>query len=334
MKQTIISILNFNGSNDTIACLKSFLKYECVENYCLVIWDNASNDLDYNNLKNEIVKLKMNIITLDESEYGKKEFFENDCVLVRSKTNYGFAIANNKVLRPAVGYFDFYVLLNNDTEFSSNTTEKCIDYLKTREDIGILSTSIYYYYDPEKVWNAGGKFIFGWRKYYTNSFIRKKLSRNIKEVTVDYITGCYMIIREETIRKVGLLSENFFFGEEDFNYCYKMKQNHVKLAVRLDLRLLHKVGATGLKNKDSNKIRRYTFIYYLNRFVDMKSFLNKPIWNIWCTFSSVLCFRNALKLYQYNMRCATQFVYNVMKYRNRDNVDKSFFQYVLDGNII
>lgn len=333
-KKALISILNYNGTEDTIECIKSICQYESMNDYLIVIWDNASQIDKYNLLEKYIRTNCPNSQILSEYEYVSSNVKETtQFVLVKSNENYGFAIANNKVLRPFVGDFDYYILLNNDTEFYQQTTKLCLDYLDDHKDIGVLTTAIYYYYDKNKIWNAGGKFISGWRRYYTESYVKNIVNSGVNLIDVDYITGCYMIIRNEIVEKYGLLSERFFFGEEDYNYCMRMKENQVRLSVRLDLGLWHKVGATTSRDANKDKSIRYAFIHYLNRMIDMKDFYSRARWSIWCVISSPIFFRLAFRLTDHSASRSLNFVKQLFKYCGRDNVDKDFFFRTMGGMI-
>lgn len=333
-RRAIFSILNFNGTDDTIECIKSLYKYEDARKYLVVIWDNASNDKEYQKLAIFVSSLDIYSQTLTESEYEKSNILDTtDIVLVKSTINYGFAIANNKVLLEFQDDFDYYIMLNNDTEFYDATTRTCLDFLDDNKSIGALTTTIFYYYDKSKVWNAGGKFVSGWRKYYTDDFVKKNLENGNTLVDVDYITGCYMILRKQTVKEHGLLSEKFFFGEEDYNYCLRMQRGDVRLCVRLDLGIWHKVGATASRDADVDKTIRLTFIHYLNRVVDMRDFYSRGHWIIWRTFSNAIFLRMALKLTGGDLKRSRNFIKQIYNNRMRDTVDKEFFQGVLKGNV-
>lgn len=333
-RKAIISILNFNGTEDTIECIKSIYRYENCKDYLIVIWDNASRKEMFELLENFIINNYNNSKVVMEDEYCINTIDEStNIVLVKSEENYGFAIANNKVLQPFVGKFEYYILLNNDTEFYQPTTTMCLDYLDKNKHIGVLTTSIYYYYDKSKIWNAGGKFIFGWRKYYTEEFVKHKINEGTDLLDVDYITGCYMIIRDSIVQKYGLLTEKYFFGEEDYNYCMKMKKNNVKLSVKLDLGIWHKVGATTSRDANKDKKMKYAFVHYLNRVIDMKDFWGKLKWNIWCMLSTLIFLRRALQLTDLNFRRSFNFVRQILKNKNRSCVDKKFFFEIMNGKV-
>lgn len=331
--RTLVSILNYNGTEDTIACLKSFYLHEKPDKYVIVIWDNGSKASEILNLEKYIGELDLRTASVNKYEYDNLKILQYNLVLVKSDENYGFAIANNKVIRPFLGCFSYYIMLNNDTVFRENVTSKCIDYMDGNLRIGVLTTAIYYY-DKNQIWNAGGKFLFGWRKYYTEREVRRLSRKGVHTLKVDYITGCYMIIRDNILDKYGLFSEKFFFGEEDYNYCMRLKKNDVNLCVRTDLELYHKVGASVSRDANLDRLLRNTFVHYLNRYIDMKEFYSKSKWRIWRIISSFICLRMALKITRFNVLRSIEFVSKLFKYSKNDRVDKKQFEKIIGGGII
>ncbi|MCE5214153.1 MAG: glycosyltransferase, partial [Methanobacterium sp.] len=94
-KVTIV-IVNWNGWEDTIECLKS-LYHVNYTNFNIIIVDNHSQDDSVKKIKDYIENKKLILIVNDE--------------------NYGFAEGNNIGIRYAQKNFnpDYILLLNNDT---------------------------------------------------------------------------------------------------------------------------------------------------------------------------------------------------------------------------
>ena len=84
----------------------------------------------------------------------------------------------------------------------------------------------------------------------------------------------------------GLLSEKFFFGEEDYEFSLRMRKNNVKMASVLSARLYHKISASTpmifAKNESA-----YAFVALLNRWIDMKSYYSRLYWRVWRVASLV-----------------------------------------------
>lgn len=165
--------------------------------------------------------------------------------------------------------------MNNDTVVQPDFIEKMICLLNEDLTIGYASCRINNYYDHTLLWNCGGKLRpWGLRKYYSE----KELKKMPDIIDAEFITGCALFIRSSVIKKYGTLSDDFFHGEEDFNFCWRMKKNHVKGKCINKTLVYHKVSATSNKNGiQPGKMAGY----YAYRIVDMKQFYSVFIWNIW-----------------------------------------------------
>lgn len=333
--KTLISILNYNGTEDTIACIKTFYSYEDKEKYTVVIWDNASKESEQQLLEQFVSQLSLNIKVCDCDEYKVINANEYDLILVLSSINLGFSAGNNAVINPQLEKFQYIILLNNDTEFVESTTQRLVKYLDQNADVGVATTAIYYYYDRNAIWNAGGKTFLGTRKYYTEKYVQKLIEKGVKDKEVDYITGCYLAVRSDILSTYGVLTEKFFFGEEDYEFCMRMKRANVPMKVLVQEKLYHKVGTSIKRDQDTLGMNRRTFVHHLNRFVDMKSQYSKVRWTFWRWCSSAYIFLLMLKKTNYDFRWVTHYIKQLNRQAIvREDVSREFFLKVIDGEVV
>jgi GT2 family glycosyltransferase len=306
--QVAIIILNYNGWKDTIECLES-LRKSTYNNYWLVVIDNGSTDdsceriiewanKKYSNSieikdyvdKNHIYCVIYNKNTAESGGIKEKEQTLSSIpatkrlILINNEENLGFAGGCNVGIRYAMRISSKYVfLLNNDTVVDNHAVEKMVAFLENNSDYEGVTGQIRYYHEPAKVWNCGGKLMFygGRRYYYSGSNISKVPQTSFKTIT--FLTGCAVLFRIRLFEKIGLLSERFFFGEEDFDLCLRMKDNGFKLACANEAIIYHKVGSS-IENISSNKTITRIYLHYLNRFINMKSRWPKFQWRIWRFF--------------------------------------------------
>jgi GT2 family glycosyltransferase len=290
-----IIILNWNGWQDTIECLESVLKLE-YSNFNVILIDNDSSDDSVIQIKNwasgksghsiytnypsivmPLVEKPLKIVELDIDEYPVIKYIEveNKAILsVKNTINLGFAVANNQGIEIANKLFksDFCYLLNNDTVIEKNALTDLIDVMTKDKTISVAQSTIYSY-EENKIVNAGGRILFwGQTKYY------KQIEKN--EVRkVSSVSGCALFVRAEVISNFGKLSDRFFHGEEDFEYSMRMKKNQQVLVCSGGSRVYHKVG-TSVKKMMPNYERR-TFLFALNRTVDLKDYYPKLVWYCW-----------------------------------------------------
>lgn len=264
---TAIIVLNWNGADDTLACLESLSKAS--GEFVIFVVDNGSSD-------DSVLRIQS---WIDEHN-------EIDVRLVPLDKNYGFARGNNKGLEVARQINpDSYLLLNNDTEVSPDFLTVLHEFSSLHPQYRVLTPQINYFYDKHKVWNCGGKLRFGFRKYYYAG----QLDNVIKEkeyILISFVTGCALFFYPELLDSEGrLLTERFFFGEEDFEFSMRMKKRKVSMACVLDSLIYHKVGASGDKMLRSGKV----YLHFLNRFIDIRLHRSIFFYLCWCIVNTPLC---------------------------------------------
>lgn len=266
---TAIIILNWHGADDTLACLDSLAKAE--GDFRVYVVDNGSSD-------DSLVRIQG---WIDEHE-------EVNVRLVPFDKNYGFARGNNKGLEIAcLDNPDSYLLLNNDTEVCPDFLVRLEHFSKQHPEYRVLVPKINFYYDKQRVWNCGGKLSFGFRKYYyanvSDSAVREEVY-----VPISFVTGCALYFYPELLDEQShLLTERFFFGEEDFEFSLRMKAQGVHMACVLDSLIYHKVGASSNKMNGLGKL----YMHYLNRFIDVRLHMNALSYSLWRLFNFPLVFR-------------------------------------------
>ena len=248
---TAIILVNWNGADDTIACLESLSRMNT--SHFVVVADNDSTD-------NSAERIRL-WIDLHSDNANVKQY-----QLLQLDANYGFAVGNNKALAVAMQYNpDYCMLLNNDTEVEPDFLEHLLDYAKENPEVKALSPCIRYYYDKEKIWFSGGKLTFASRKrLYADSNVS---ALPVNPFEVSYLSGCALFFYPSLLNDdKELLYNGFFFGEEDYEFSLRMKKNDVKMACVPQSVVYHKVGASQKKTNDSKGLGRI-YMYYHNRLI-------------------------------------------------------------------
>lgn len=269
-KNLAIIILNYNGADDTKECLKTLKQITTNFTYNVYILDNGSEKSDKEKLKDNVKNYKH--CGLDEFLYSTLEL-ENTLIL--SNENWGFAQGNNLIIEKVKYNYDYVLLLNNDTVVVNCFVDIMLNFMYDNSEIKFASCRINSYYDKEKLWNCGGKLYFwGNRHYYTEN----ELLNYGEVVPATFITGCALFVDTNLIRQEKCFTDKFFFGEEDIEFCLRMKNRKVKGACVNKVLVYHKVGATTSREaKNPGKIA----LHFSNRVINMKSFYPKTVWYIW-----------------------------------------------------
>lgn len=268
-----IIILNWNGAKDTLPCLDSLSKAK--GDFCIYVVDNGSTDDSLRRIEtwaHEHPETSMRIIPLDR--------------------NYGFAKGNNMGIAVArCDSPDAYLLLNNDTEVEPDFLVRLLAFAELHPEYKVLTPLIFLHGDKERIWNAGGRFKWGKRRYFYSNCT----SADIKEkdfISVTFATGCALYFTPSLLDNEGrLFTENFFFGEEDCELSIRMARQHVKMACVLDSRIYHKVGSA----IDPASIPGKLYIYYLNRLINVRQSYGLPFYYLFRLISLPM-FRRGLRM--------------------------------------
>jgi GT2 family glycosyltransferase len=301
-----IVILNWNSWRDTIECLKSIQRSD-YPNYYIVVVDNGSHDGSCERIeewaRGDIFIKSLYIDSCDDTETIRVVSYDRNIaenggikdseqelsslpaakrvVLIKSVENLGFACGSNLGIRYVLAVGGVYVLLlNNDTVIDGMALSSMVNFMESHSGYSGATGQIRLYNNPSRIWNCGGALTFyGTRRYYhRNSQVNKVPKCGFKNIS--FISGCAALFRASLFNKVGLLSELFFFGEEDFELSLRLKRIGCKLACIYDAIIYHKVGSSIKIATNTNNIG-YIYIYYLSRFIDMRYYWNRLPWKIW-----------------------------------------------------
>lgn len=147
-------------------------------------------------------------------------------------------------------------------------------YLKHKE-YAALSPQIRLYYDKDKIWNCGGILKRGARHYLYPKCPTTSLPDK-EYLEASFLTGCALLF---DYKRTGMLTEQFFYGEEDFEFALRLRSKNMKMACLLTSVIYHKVGRSIKKNKNSIAVNH---IHYLNRLIDYKQYSKSGLYyNIW-----------------------------------------------------
>jgi GT2 family glycosyltransferase len=218
MKKLLISLITFNTSDKTLACLKS-LNTLVAENLLVevVIIDNASKE---------------------PFVFDKRIISQFNTKVLRNEVNVGFSAGHNRAIHYALEQnIDYIIILNNDTEVDKNLIVSLVNAAQKEIGVGLISPKIYFAKGHEfhkeryktsdlgkVLWYAGGT--IDW------STITGK-HRGVDEVDTGqydhaektgFATGCCMLVTADVFKKVGLLDEKYFLYYEDADFSERVKK--------------------------------------------------------------------------------------------------------------
>jgi GT2 family glycosyltransferase len=216
-----ILLLNFRGTEHTLACLDSLRSLDYA-NFRIVVIDNASPD-------NSVERLK-----------ARLQAYPDEFQLIESDKNLGYSGGNNlgirAVLKDSAPESDAYIwLLNNDTTVAPDALTHLVS---EAQRTGGLAGSLLLF--PDGSYQQVGtrmKWWTGGSKGYPASAVQD-------EIKVETLSGASMLIPFKALNKAGLLNESFFLYFEDGEASLRYAQAGFPLTVAAQSQVYHMEGAT------------------------------------------------------------------------------------------
>lgn len=215
-----VIVLNYNGREDTLACLRS-LDHLMYPNVNIMVVDNASSDGSVDAIR---------------AAYP-------GTTLLETGANLGFTGGNNVGIRYALEQgADYVMLLNNDTIVAPDMLNVMIEVMEHDPSIGVTGPTIYYYNAPDLIWSAGGK--IDWSQGTTTMIglnEEDKSQFGVSPRQVDYVTGCALLVRRDVWNRVGLLDNQFFMYYEETEWCVRATRAGYKIMHVPQAMMWHKI---------------------------------------------------------------------------------------------
>ena len=235
MIELSIIIVNYNVKELLEQALLSVKKAASGLKYEIFVVDNASTDGSV-----ELIREKF-----------------PDVKLISNSENVGFAAANNQALKIANG--QYLVLLNPDTVVQEDTFLVVLDFFKHHPECGMVGC---------KILNPDGSLQLACRRSFPTSWVgftkvtglsrlfpktkifgRYNLTYLDPDETyeVEAISGSFMAVRKQVVKRVGCLDDSFFMYGEDLDWCYRIKEAGWKIYYLPKTKIIHFKGESSKK---------------------------------------------------------------------------------------
>jgi GT2 family glycosyltransferase len=285
MKKVAVVILNYNGWEDTLECIESFLEQDHKDYQLIIVDNNSENDSyskilswlkgeeivysDYLNKKYNQEKRSFLEISPNEAVDPniKSEANSDDIILIRSTENLGFSGGNNIGAKYAANNgYDYTLLLNNDTIIiDKDFLIKLISPFQISENV--------YLTGPNTI-NFNGTFdspmiedTFMGNLFYLPllNFFRKKLNSpaiyfDLKAISspnptaVYKVSGACMMFKTELLKELNYLDENVWLSSEEAILSEKIRGRNGLIYFQPLTTLIHKKGKSPRPKSDSYSI--------------------------------------------------------------------------------
>ncbi len=230
-----ILLINYNSSEYTQKCISSILDQTTrTLTYQIIVVDNASEKVDFENLSSSIATLPDDIVQLH-----------------RSRFNTGFGGGNMHGIQFANA--KYYLFLNNDTLLIDDPVKVCYDFMEAHSEVAICGPQIYNEKNEKTVsfdhFTSFAREVFG-RKAPEILFSKPNRKKEYsKPLSVDYVNGSFMFFRAEDFDKIGGFDTNIFLYFEECDICYRLKKKNRKTYFIPNASYMHHQGVSVDKTK-------------------------------------------------------------------------------------
>lgn len=278
-----VVIVNWNGADDTLACLGSlFPGPGDGEDLLAIVIDNGSTDLSLDRMGRALSTWGLPWESATVAAAVQPPAAGTRVWLLAAGENLGFAAGCNAGLGAAeVARCRITCFLNNDTVVEAGALPALVRRLEA-DPLCFAVLPMITVHGSERIWNCGGEiWPVGLRRYHLAGRHRSEGTRR-GEIRCSFFTGCCFVVRTAAFRARGGFSERFFFGEEDFELGLWMRDQGLHAVCVTGAVVQHKVSAS-FEAASGPRAGARAFLYYLNRFIHMRLRFGRWRWRLWST---------------------------------------------------
>jgi GT2 family glycosyltransferase len=180
---------------------------------------------------------KLYIIDNSPTDFLQKICISPKIEYVHSKKNLGFGKAHNIILRKIKDSDGVHLIMNPDIFFNQGVVEELYKYIVSDKSIGLVMPKVlnvdgsiqYNCKLLPKPYNLIVRRFFG----FFTSLVDKSNDKYEMRFTdynhimeVPYLSGCFMLVKNEVLRNVGLFDERFFLYAEDIDFSRRIHQKY------------------------------------------------------------------------------------------------------------
>lgn len=246
-------VLYHNKKEQVLKAINSCLNTELIVKLFLV--DNSSND-DLKDLAN----------------------FDNTIEYIFNNSNLGFGEAHNIAIKKSIeDGVKYHLVLNPDVYFDKGTLEKLYKYMVANPDVGLVMPKVLY---PDGRIQYLCKLLptpfdlFG-RRFLNVYPIKKFVDQRTevyelrftgydKIINVPYLSGCFMFLKIEALKEVGIFDKRFFMYLEDTDLSRRIHNKYITMYYP-EVSIYHEYGKESYKNKNMLIYHIISAVKYFNK---------------------------------------------------------------------
>ena len=235
--------------------------------------------------KPEITQLKKCLDSIEmDSKYVNtvylldNDFFDKDKIknyrfnikYISNSKNLGFGSAHNIGIRKSISTnIDYHLVLNPDIFFKKKIFKKIILFMDSNLDVSNLMPNILNEdgsnQELSKLLPSPKDKLYRFLSIHNYSnYVLKNLDKN-QFYSVPSLSGCFMFLRINSLREIGLFDEQFFLYEEDLDLSRRI-YSHSKNIYYPFINVYHSFNKSSFKHLSIKILHIKSIIKYFNKY--------------------------------------------------------------------
>ena len=219
-------------------------------------------------------KVVSQVFLIDNSPVENPDFKTLNVTYQFTGKNSGYGAGHNIAIRQTLEQdLPYHLVINPDIAFQPEILSEIVDFMNNNPEIGLLMPKILY---PTGEIQYLCKLIptpfdliirrflpKSWTLERTKEFELRASGYN-HIMNVPYLSGCFMFLRTEAIREVGMFDERFFMYPEDIDLSRRINR-HFRTVFYPEVSIVHNHAHSSYMNTRMMFIHMFNMIRYFNK---------------------------------------------------------------------
>lgn len=259
--KTGLVIIHYNDYESTKSLIENIKDYSIIDR--VIIVDNNSKK----EIKEKIKKLSSKKVKI-----------------IENKQNTGFASAINIGSKELIKELGKCNIIISNADIIINKEEDIKELLKelNKKEVGVVAPTIVENGSLNRGWKQPSPFLDSMLNIiYIHRFLRKKYvfykEKHYRDKTsvVDVVSGCFFLLKSETLEKINYLDENTFLYYEENILAKKIKEQKLNSVICNDILVIHNHSVSidkNLKKIKKLKIQKQSQYYFQTKYNNANKF--------------------------------------------------------------
>jgi GT2 family glycosyltransferase len=188
--------------------------------------------------------------------------------------NKGYGAGHNVAIREALKVDSkYHIVLNPDLEFTPDVIDKIAEFMDTDDTIAQVMPKVLNQYGELqylcKLLPTPMDLFF--KRFLPDKYAKKRLMRYQlkftdynKQMSIPYLSGCFMFFRTSAFKTIGVFDERFFMYPEDIDITRRIHKVY-KIIYYPEVSIVHTHQAESYKSKKMLKVHIINMVKYFNK---------------------------------------------------------------------